>query len=82
MSGTKKGGVSRMVELKPCPFCGGKAKLFPCTYGREGVFHSYVVRCTECKGSTKPVATEDLNPDLSGDDANTAARLWNRREGN
>lgn len=34
-----------MDELKPCPFCGGEAKVqrFP---------HNYAVYCTECYAST------------------------------
>lgn len=30
-------------ELKPCPFCGGKAKLVATSYG-----DCYVIYCTKC----------------------------------
>ena len=31
-----------MTELKPCPFCGGKAKRY------KGEIFMYGVRCTHC----------------------------------
>lgn len=36
-------------ELKPCPFCGGKAKL------EHDVHYSYV-RCMECHARTRDIA--------------------------
>jgi len=37
----------RMKELKPCPFCGGKAEL------NSGCIAFYA-ECVKCKASTKP----------------------------
>ena len=34
-----------MAELKPCPFCGGKAVL---EHEHAGAGYSYI-RCTECR---------------------------------
>ena len=59
-----------MSELKPCPFCGGRAKWF---YDRsaEGGF----VLCTMCKSSTNIF-------DRYGDEESCksiAFSIWNRR---
>ena len=34
-----------MAELKPCPFCGGEAKL-------RAFYKDYCVYCTRCNAST------------------------------
>lgn len=36
-----------MVELKPCPFCGGEAEYVHLRH-RDGVSHGYV-RCKKCR---------------------------------
>ena len=42
-----------MAELKPCPFCGGKAKeRYACL---NGVF----VQCNECRVSTYVFSSQD-----------------------
>ena len=56
-----------MAELKPCPFCGGEAKLSfynnaECTY----VCH--YVRCTKCRATTGCEASSKV-----------AIVSWNRR---
>ncbi|MGN0733702.1 MAG: Lar family restriction alleviation protein [Emergencia sp.] len=54
-----------MTELKPCPFCGGKAEmvLFIGNFG---------VGCTNCMGSMFPV---------NGQTKEEAIKAWNRRAG-
>jgi len=55
-------------ELKPCPFCGGKAALED--YGLNGNFK--IVKCLEC-GARTTLFLKNLN---LGEDAIEA---WNRR---
>ena len=60
-----------MLELKRCPFCGGKAKL---VY-REPMS---AVKCQKCKALGAIVA--DCSE--QGDSKNGAAEAWNRRTEN
>ena len=53
----------KQTELKPCPFCGGRAEIM-----RPKIFAGYRVICQFCSASSK------LMP--SGHEA---ATLWNRR---
>lgn len=60
--------MSARIELKPCPFCGGEAKLF--SLGSE-----YEVYCTECHSSSGWYSQK-------GEAAIRAAAAWNRRADN
>ncbi len=51
--------------LKPCPFCGGKAKVCVCKPNTKTFF---VVKCTEC-----------LTASYIYEGEATAAEHWNRR---
>ena len=56
-----------MTKLKPCPFCGGKARLVP--YGDE----HYFVSCTNikcCATASRHMQNKD-----------EAIKAWNRRDG-
>ena len=55
-----------MLDLKPCPFCGGAAKLavVPFPSGDR-----YRVCCTDCGATTWPRIIESRN----------AIEAWNRR---
>lgn len=57
-------------ELKPCPFCGGKAKMV--VYTNYNDDNDYVVNCTRCD-ATVPIWHETPEE---------AAQCWNRRAGN
>lgn len=58
-----------MEELKPCPFCGGKAEILISEY--EDSRKEYLVACTECDGMVerwREVMEEFENPTpLDGD---------------
>lgn len=58
-----------MEKLKPCPFCGGEAKI---SHESEGV----LVRCQKC-GATSGWIDEYLETEDSG--VKKAIGLWNRR---
>ena len=66
-----------MADLKPCPFCGGKAEL----YLRRA---TWSVKCKECfvVGSSvevgDPINSFPFDMILVG--ADEAVRLWNRRK--
>ena len=55
-----------MFELKPCPFCGGKAKIVVSTDYRDR--HLRYVTCEQCRVSTDFFLNDKA-----------AAEAWNRR---
>ena len=62
-------------ELKPCPFCGGKAVIHECVEleneALKAVYTGKIgVHCVDCHVSTTPL-----------DNKNTAIEAWNRRCG-
>lgn len=59
------------IELKPCPFCGGEAKMYDGVFITKG--YAYVM-CLECKTQTKQVY-ESVEYCASA----KAAELWNER---
>ena len=70
-----------MEQLKPCPFCGGKAKIqygFP---NQQGNRHKEVfVKCKVCNAKTKTIKQY---PFTKWEDClKTAIYLWNRRADN
>lgn len=80
-----------LPELKPCPFCGGKAMFKCCSTGRSigNVWWSYKVCCSSC-GVEFPDRSEFETELRIGNDGKIsfvddgrlkAAELWNKREG-
>lgn len=53
-----------MSDLKPCPFCGGEANVFPNFTAKD----CYVVECDDCKADSAYCTTEEA-----------AIAAWNRR---
>ena len=55
--------MTKEIELKPCPFCGGEARLND--WGGEGFWE---VVCHECKNRTRPTTSKA-----------TVIKAWNTR---
>lgn len=62
-----------MIELKPCPFCGGKAKFVD--FGFGGKHEDWNVKCEDCE-ITFWVPGDEPGCVTSKEEA---ARFWNRR---
>ena len=54
-------------ELKPCPFCGGKARVHE-VETRTSSIGGYFVMCTKCLTSSDNYSSSEI-----------AAEYWNRR---
>lgn len=73
------------TELKPCPFCGGKAEIhYQPIYTSNGVG----IRCTECKARSKFFPCDCSYTFYHGEKnvyipkeraTNDAINMWNRR---
>lgn len=61
-------------ELKPCPFCGGKAHLFV----NDGVR----VLCPSCEASSKIRVDSLIGMKVSGNATKAVIEAWNRRVDN
>lgn len=57
-----------MEKLKPCPFCGGEAKIFTAQFGKEAEAR-YTVRCSDCPAE---IGWEYFS-------AEACTIMWNRR---
>lgn len=63
-------------ELKPCPFCKGKAVYEVHTFDRNHAADYAVVYCSKCGASIR----KDISVEYSA--ADEVVRLWNREEEN
>ena len=57
-----------MIELKPCPFCGGEAEIQHSAYYDICILDYIWVECKGCDVHTRDCDSEE-----------EAAELWNRR---
>lgn len=55
------------TKLKPCPFCGGKAKVYETNLGMD-CFSWWNVECNDCEASMEGFGSERV-----------AIRVWNTR---
>ena len=63
-----KKGERKMAELKPCPFCGGEAKIRTVTIGTFKKRKFFYVKCCVCGNCT----SVDREPEI-------VEEAWNRR---
>ena len=67
-----------MTDLKPCPFCGGKAQFFVTKKGLS-------IMCTECYCGTRSATHKHFSMKEwkeVGDTVEYLAKIWNRRAEN
>lgn len=62
------------TELKPCPFCGGKAVI----HVEDGVR----VVCTECDSTSKCLVDGYAQGKPTGSAVDSVVKAWNRRAKN
>ena len=58
-----------MIELKPCPFCGGEAEMYQYRYNFRYHFKARCNNDCQIRPTTLDYSTEE-----------EAAKVWNRRE--
>lgn len=80
-----------MIELKPCPFCGGKAMFYVAANSSHGTWRgfSFGIYCSKCDlaaTTTKYKIEVELSSDgeilPTTDERALAAEIWNRRVDN
>lgn len=60
-----------MPDLKPCPFCGGKARLIKKSWTEFGGPYDFTVHCDDCSAGIRCYFPTE----------NEAIEAWNRRAG-
>ena len=69
-----------MIDLKPCPYCGGDVSA----YSSSATF-SFYIRCNNCKKEytlkTKIVMSKNSATKITKASANKAYKEWNKDDG-
>ena len=76
-----------MIELKPCPFCGGEANIVQESTGTDQDFARIRFKAKCCKCGMEPrdmtgsieMMLKDGEIYIVKDDRKDIARMWNRR---
>ena len=68
-----------MTELKPCPFCGGRARLFRIGHQNGTAFDDWGIECVSC--GAMPWAFSVYRFEDEAEIREKCAAKWNRREG-
>ena len=71
----KKGLIDTMDELKPCPFCGGRAEQF-IRYMPDNTNYYYIM-CSKCKASSNEFFSY-----FGYEGMQESVEAWNRRVDN
>lgn len=77
----------KMIELKPCPFCGGRANIVQDSTGADRDFAKlkFKIRCSKCNAELRnttgsiEMMLKDGEIQIVRDDRKDIARMWNRR---
>ncbi len=61
-------------ELKPCPFCGGKAVIAHPKKADLFTYDKYYVQCTKCKATASTVSAWEMRTECAATDTLTTER--------
>ena len=62
-----------MTELKPCPFCGGNAKIHT-DYSEKNAAYYVYLQCAKCYARSKTIKSN-----MQIEENNEAVAAWNMR---
>lgn len=62
-----------MTELRPCPFCGGPAKLHA-DYSEKNQAYYFYIQCRNCYARSKTIKSN-----IDAEDNQAAVDAWNMR---